>query len=426
MSIYCSIGICSPIPFEDSAAPGVRRLARVTPEWQRARSSLIYPLGNNIAEIYADGYGVDQARTEAVKEAFAGKMKYLFFLDYDTIPPRDAVCRLAYHLDNNPEYDVAAGLYCSKSNPTWPLLWREWGKGVSWDFVLGDVLKTGVLGVPMGCTLIRVSMFDRLPNTEVNPWFRTVRRAIDDGDGQPVMEGGTEDLWLCQRIEKELHGKILMDTGVLCEHIDNATGLRYTLPEDCLPRRRAKEAIDRRPIVLHVGCGPRTAGKLPPDFNSDKWREIRLDIDQDAQPDVVASITDMRAIGEGKVTALWSSHNLEHLHLHEVPTALGEFYRVLKPGGVAMIMVPDLQAASEQVGKGNMEGTLYESPAGSICARDMIFGHSAFVAAGNQFQCHKTGFSQDTLGKALVAAGFKHVTVKRCKESWDLQAQATK
>jgi hypothetical protein len=426
LAIHCSIGICSPIPFEASTVPGVARLARVTPEWQRARGALLYPLGNNIAEIYADGKSVDDARMEAVKESIAGKMKYLFFLDYDTIPPRDAICRLVYHLENNPEYDIASGLYCSKSNPTWPLLWREWGNGVSWDFTLGDVIKDRIVGVPMGCAVLRMSMFERLPNDNDNPWFRTVRRPIDDGDGQPVMEGGTEDLWLCQRIEKELHGKILMDTGVLCEHIDNATGLRYTLPEDCLPRRRAKEAGDKRPVVLHVGCGPRTAGKLPPEFSEDKWREVRLDIDQDAQPDIVASITDMRAVADSTVTALWSSHNLEHLRFHEVSVALGEFYRVLKPGGAAMIMVPDFQAACEEVAKGNIEGALYESPAGPICARDMIFGHPAFVAAGNDFQCHRTGFSQDTLGKALAAAGFINVTVERCSESWDLHAQATK
>jgi predicted SAM-dependent methyltransferase len=425
VNIHCSIGLCTPIPFEASTVPGVARLARVTPEWQRARGALLFPLGNNIAEIYADGKSVDDARTDAVKEALAGGMKYLFFLDYDTIPPRDAVCRLVYHLENNPEYDIAAGLYCSKSNPTWPLLWREWGNGVSWDFTLGEVLKDRVVGVPMGCTLLRVSMFEKLANDASNPWWRTVRNTIDDGDG-PVPQGGTEDLWFCQRLEKELHGKILMDTGVLCEHIDNSTGLRYTLPEDCLPRRRAKEALDNRPVVLHVGCGPKTAGKLPPEFNHNQWREVRLDIDQDAQPDIVASITDMRAVGDGTITAVWSSHNLEHLHLHEVPLALREFHRVLKPGGSAMIMVPDFQAAAEEIGKGNLTGPLYQSPAGPICARDMVFGHPQFVAAGNGFQCHKTGFSQDTLGKALAAAGFTNVSVERCSESWDLRAQARK
>jgi predicted SAM-dependent methyltransferase len=408
----------------DSTMRGVKRLAPITPEWHRARSSLLNPVGNNIAEMYVDGYSVADARNRAAQEAVDAKMKYLFFLDYDTIPPANALCRLVYHLENHPEYDIAAGLYCTKSSPPWPLLWREWGLGVSWDFTLGEVLLEKVVGVPMGCTVVRVSLFKRLSHSEENPWFRTITgpRVLDGGE--IALEFSTEDLWLCQRLEKELHGKILMDTGVVCEHIDNGSGIRYVLPDDCLPKRRAAEQVSGRKVVLHVGCGSRTDGILPGEFQTDAWREIRLDIDQDVQPDIVASITDMRQVQDEFCTAVWSSHNIEHLHPWEVPLALAEFHRVLKPGGIAFVQCPDLESVAAEIVGGRENEVVYESPAGPVRPLDMIYGYEAFLTQGNQYQAHKTGFTAKMLAAKLTEAGFSSVEVQR--EPWTLVAQAVK
>src|SRR3954451_8011278 len=95
--------------------------------------------------------------------------------------------------------------------------------------------------------------------------------------------------------------------------------------------------------VLHVGCGVKLPHKLHQAFHTPEWRELRLDIDPNVQPDIVGSITDMRMVETASVDAVWSSHNLEHLYAHEVPVALAEFYRVLRPGGFLLITMPDLQ-----------------------------------------------------------------------------------
>ena len=42
------------------------------------------------------------------------------------------------------------------------------------------------------------------------------------------------------------------------------------------------------------------------------------------------------------VDAVFSSHNIEHLYPHEVPLALKEFMRVLKPDGFVLMTCPDL------------------------------------------------------------------------------------
>lgn len=164
--------------------------------------------------------------------------------------------------------------------------------------------------------------------------------------------------------------------------------------------------------VLHVGCGSPEAGKLPAYFDPSIWRELRLDIDRQVQPDFVASITDMQVVPSASVQALYSSHNVEHLYVSEVPKALSEFLRVLEPGGFALITVPDLRAAAERVLRDEQELPMYQSPAGPINALDMIYGYAPFVEGGNAFMIHKTGFTCSSLERALTRAGFERVVVR--------------
>ena len=92
---------------------------------------------------------------------------------------------------------------------------------------------------------------------------------------------------------------------------------------------------------MYVGCGPTDKTGLK-GFNSDDWKEIRLDIDNSVQPDIVGTLTDMNGVETASVDAVYSSHNIEHVYAHEVQTALGEFYRVLKPDGIVVVTCPDL------------------------------------------------------------------------------------
>src|ERR1700693_3835440 len=94
--------------------------------------------------------------------------------------------------------------------------------------------------------------------------------------------------------------------------------------------------------VLNAGSGPYSARKLHPVFAREAWQEIRIDIDPQSKPDLVASITDMRSsVAPQSFDAIWSSHTLEHLYAYEVPSALAEFKRILKPDGFALITSPD-------------------------------------------------------------------------------------
>lgn len=165
--------------------------------------------------------------------------------------------------------------------------------------------------------------------------------------------------------------------------------------------------------VLNAGSGPRSNQYIHPVFKTAGWRESRLDIDPQASPDVVASIVNMAAIPNDNFDAIWSSHSLEHLYAHEVPLALSEFARILKPDGFALITSPDLEAIASLILQNGVDQPAYVSPAGPITAHDMLFGHSESIARGNKFMAHKTGFTCASLGQLLVNAGFAVVLVKR-------------
>jgi predicted SAM-dependent methyltransferase len=177
--------------------------------------------------------------------------------------------------------------------------------------------------------------------------------------------------------------------------------------------------------VLNVGCGYPPRQKLHPHFHGSEWREIRLDLDRAVGPDIVCSITDMSPVSTSAIDAVWSSHNLEHLQRHEVPLALAEFIRVLKPRGLLLLTLPDLQQVAQLVVEDRLEDQAYLSSSGPITALDMIFGHTASLACGNQLMAHRTGFTARMLQKVLVEAGFVQVSV-RAGTAFDLWATGHK
>jgi protein O-GlcNAc transferase len=173
----------------------------------------------------------------------------------------------------------------------------------------------------------------------------------------------------------------------------------------------AAPTIEMQPIVatklvLHVGCGPYNPTALPEPLRTPDWREVRLDIDPSVQPDLIGSMTDMSAVLNESVDAVYSSHNLEHLYAHEVPIALAEFYRVLKPGGFVLITLPDIQAVAQHVAQGNLEEPLYISSVGPITALDILYGWREPIAKGNHFMAHRTAFTAKTLCQKLEQTGF--------------------
>jgi predicted SAM-dependent methyltransferase len=163
------------------------------------------------------------------------------------------------------------------------------------------------------------------------------------------------------------------------------------------------------PTLLHIGCGPKRKDKTTKGFNTPNWTEIRLDIDPSVSPDVTGTMTDMSAVASESVDAIFSSHNIEHLYPHEVPVALQEFLRVLRPEGFAVITCPDLQSVCALVADDKLTDAAYTSPAGPISPLDILYGHRPQMAEGNLYMAHRCGFTQKVLDGTLRSCGFQTV-----------------
>ena len=177
---------------------------------------------------------------------------------------------------------------------------------------------------------------------------------------------------------------------------------------------------------LHVGCGPKRKDSTTRGFNRPEWTELTLDVDQSVKPDIVGSMTDMSAVSAGTVDAIFSSHNIEHLFVHEVAVALAEFRRVLKSDGFVVLTCPDLQGIAELIAADRLTDAAYTSPAGPIRPVDMLFGFSPSIAAGNRYMAHHCGFTKKVLIATLQAAGFASVAAaRRPHPFYDLWAVAS-
>lgn len=163
--------------------------------------------------------------------------------------------------------------------------------------------------------------------------------------------------------------------------------------------------------VLNVGgCNKHIA--IPAHF--DGWDHQLLDIEPNPEVDVVCDARDMLGMPSGEYDAVYSSHNLEHFYRHDIPKVLAGFKHVMKDDGFVQIVVPNMQAVFKHLvdTDADIEDVMYDSPAGPIRAVDMIYGLESFIEnSGNDFMCHKNGFTPKSMGKLLFAHGFEHVFI---------------
>ena len=176
---------------------------------------------------------------------------------------------------------------------------------------------------------------------------------------------------------------------------------------------------------LNVGCGPIDSPKIR-GFDNDDWKEIRLDIDEGVNPDIVGTLTDMKLVETASVDAVHSAYNIDHIYPHEVPIALAEFYRVLKEDGIVYVRCPDIQLISEAVINDQLLDALYESPAGPISPIDIIYGNRQEIVEGNEYMAKKCGFTYSVLNMAFWEAGFKTRYGGKNQDTYELSLIAFK
>jgi predicted SAM-dependent methyltransferase len=93
---------------------------------------------------------------------------------------------------------------------------------------------------------------------------------------------------------------------------------------------RAQAFQGGQPLRLHLGCGT---------VRLEGW----VNIDIDGQPDLVLDLRFGLPFADGSVDRIHSEHMLEHFSLADSQLLMTEACRVLRPGGVIRIGMPDLE-----------------------------------------------------------------------------------
>ncbi len=161
----------------------------------------------------------------------------------------------------------------------------------------------------------------------------------------------------------------------------------------------------------------------------DGWEHLLLDIDPRGEPDIVCDARTLGSLDAGQFDAVYCSHNLEHYHPHDGARVLEGFLHVLRPGGFAEVLVPDIQAVMRHAVECEMdvEEILYQAPVGPITVHDVIYGYGKeILASGNDFYAHKTGYTPKSLYRALERAGFAKTFVSASAEAFAIRALAFK
>ena len=143
-------------------------------------------------------------------------------------------------------------------------------------------------------------------------------------------------------------------------------------------------------MKLHLACGEMRL----PGFT-------HVDIRPDVHPDVVSNISSMPMFKDDSADVIYLCHGLEHFTLEEVPVVLREWHRILEPGGLLYLAMPDFGAMASEYVFGMLSLKLI---------RMALMGGQEYPE-----NIHYSVWDQTTLYETLYEAGF---TDARLYDAW--------
>ncbi|MFM8558407.1 MAG: class I SAM-dependent methyltransferase [bacterium] len=169
------------------------------------------------------------------------------------------------------------------------------------------------------------------------------------------------------------------------------------------PKPRAGKGTPLRsfpsPLRVHLGCG-----------NKRHEGYVNIDLVPTPATDMVSDVTRLEGFGDATADEIRLEAVYEHLFRHERRSAIREWFRVLKPGGVLQLYwIPDFDAVA----------TAYVNRApgllGPVFDLDEVyrFTHGDPVAWNAPEQLHKDVFSAASVEAELREAGYEIVSVER-------------
>jgi ubiquinone/menaquinone biosynthesis C-methylase UbiE len=198
---------------------------------------------------------------------------------------------------------------------------------------------------------------------------------------------------------------------------------------------------------LNLGCGPNAPeGWLNLDGSWNAWmsnhaflrKVLRLagvlksasDVQWKVRP-LVHDLTKPLPLGDNTISVIYASHVLEHLYLIDAQKLLLECNRVLRPGGLIRLVVPDLRSmAANYMNSKNGKTAISQKISAADQLNEKLGFRSPTPPRGSvllqiyshwkDFHHHKWMYDSDSLINYMQGAGFVDVAEKQYLES-DIQ-----
>ncbi len=215
----------------------------VLPDWAISLASIAPPMNATFTIRRTIGQIRDEAREQMAEKAVEEKSEFILCLDDDVTVPPNIVRQLLFAFGEAPDdVMVIGGIYCTKTSPAIPLVFRKEGEGPFYKWKLGEVFPCEIIAT--GMMMIRTKVFEGMPK----PWFKDVD-GVEEGkkyglipDDFDVLNFGiNDDGFFCKRVADQ-GCKVMAHGGVLGMHWDQK-GTAYVLPDNSYPM---KTEIERR------------------------------------------------------------------------------------------------------------------------------------------------------------------------------------
>ena len=409
-------------------------ISNVTHDWSNSMAGLGGGLGVTVLRLQIRNYRVDIAKERLAEMAIKNGCQWMLFVDDDTILPQNALMKMIKLWKSDPKYKVISGVYWSKSDPSFPLIFKGNLEGSYWDWKTTDLIEADAAGA--GCLFIDLDMLKKMPK----PWFScdyyfedprgqldVDKWTLSDRIGEELLKGKnadkhvvedlqrllgevgekidqaksgalplemfsdkerdaatTEDLYFFQKV-KEVGEKLWVDCSIQCQHQDKKTGRTWGIQPDMPQSKPRYEGKMKRgdKVVIDLGAGEAQ-------YHIQEGTPIRVDMDPASNPDVLADARFLPFKDEF-ADMTYASHLLEHFSFRETINVLNEWVRVTKVDGKLVIVVPNLKWASNNI--------LHNTQNQADAERSMFMYHSA--QKGNLKEAHddfhKAGFTPESL-----------------------------
>ena len=142
-------------------------------------------------------------------------------------------------------------------------------------------------------------------------------------------------------------------------------------------------------VCLNLGCWHR---EIP------GW--IHVDLCDMPHIDFKTNINDLSMFEDNSVDLIYSSHSFEYFDVKEAPDVLKEWFRVLKPGGVLRLAVPDFDSLIN----------LYTLTGDINKILGPLFGRMEIETKSSKTMLfHKTTYTLKSLKELLESNGFVNI-----------------